>query len=41
MIIFAAIMPHPPESIPGIGTPEELKAVEKTLQSFVELKNAL
>ena len=38
MIVFAAIVPHPIESIPGIGTPEEIKAIEKTLQSFEALR---
>ena len=41
MIVFAAIMPHPPESIPGIGTPDDLLAIEKTLQSFDELRKGL
>lgn len=41
MLVFAAIMPHPPESIPGIGTPGQLKMVEKTLHSFDELRIGL
>jgi aromatic ring-opening dioxygenase LigB subunit len=41
MIVFAAIMPHPPESIPGIGKPESLKAMEKTLNAFEELRIGL
>lgn len=41
MLVFAAITPHPPESIPGIGTPEDIEAVEKTLQSFDVLRQEL
>lgn len=38
MIVFAAIMPHPPESIPGIGKKENFKAIKKTLAAFEELR---
>lgn len=38
MIVFAAIMPHPPESIPGIGKAENFKAIKKTLNSFEQLR---
>ena len=38
MIVFAAIMPHPPESIPGIGREEDKKLIHKTLDSFKELR---
>jgi len=31
MIVFAAIMPHPPESIPGIGKGKDLKPSKKHL----------
>lgn len=34
-------MPHPPESISGIGTPEQLKAAEKTLKAFERLRHEL
>lgn len=38
MLVFSAIMPHPPESIPGIGNPGQLKLVQKTLHSFEKLR---
>lgn len=38
MIVFAAIMPHPPESIPGIGRMEDLESIQKTLAAFKELQ---
>ena len=38
MIVFAAIMPHPPMSIPGIGTAEDFLVIKKTLQSFEKLR---
>lgn len=38
MLVFAAIVPHPPESIPGIGEKEDYKAIEKTLKSFESLR---
>ena len=38
MIVFAAIMPHPPESIPGIGHKGNSKTVKKTLQAFDQLR---
>lgn len=41
MLVFAAIMPHPPESIPGIGNTDDFKAIEKTLQSFDELRKGI
>lgn len=41
MLVFAAIMPHPPETVIGIGTPDQLKAAEKTLHSFDELRKGL
>ena len=41
MIVFAAIMPHPPESIPGISGADDLRAIEKTLQSFAVLREGL
>jgi len=41
MIVFAAIMPHPPESIPGIGKTGDFNAIQKTLNSFNELRMGL
>ncbi len=41
MIVFAAIMPHPPTSMPGVGTSEDSKLLAKTLQSFDELRKGL
>ncbi|KKQ43831.1 MAG: hypothetical protein US63_C0042G0009 [Candidatus Moranbacteria bacterium GW2011_GWC2_37_8] len=41
MLVFAAIMPHPPESIPGIGNEDDFKAIEKTLHSFDELRKGI
>ena len=38
MIVFAAIMPHPPESIPGIGEKGNSKTIKKTLQAFDQLR---
>lgn len=38
MLVFAAIMPHPPESIPGVGTPGQFAAIKKTLHSFEQLR---
>lgn len=41
MLVFAAIMPHPPESIVGIGTSESFAAVARTMQSFDDLRVGL
>lgn len=41
MLVFAAIMPHPPESVSGIGTPEDFVLIKKTLQAFEQLRNDL
>ncbi|EKD58464.1 MAG: hypothetical protein ACD_56C00119G0011 [uncultured bacterium] len=41
MLVFTAIMPHPPVSISGIGNPRELEALEKTLHSFGVLRQEL
>ena len=38
MIVFAAIMPHPLESVPGIGGPADFALIKKTLQSFEQLR---
>lgn len=41
MIVFAAIVPHPPESIPGIGKKEDFEKIKKTLNSFDILREGL
>jgi aromatic ring-opening dioxygenase LigB subunit len=41
MIVFAAIMPHPPMSIPGIGTTQDLLKISKTLNAFESLRVGL
>ena len=41
MIVFAAIVPHPPTSVEGIGTKEEIAAVQKTVDSFDVLREDL
>lgn len=41
MIVFAAIMPHPPMSIPGIGQADDFKMLKKTLDSFETLRLGL
>ncbi len=41
MIVFAAIMPHPPVSIPGIGNMNDLKSLTKTLDAFETLRVGL
>jgi len=41
MIVFAAIVPHPPESIPGIGNAETFRTIQKTLEAFDELRIGL
>ncbi len=38
MIVFAAIVAHPPESIPGIGAVGDIEKIKKTLASFKQLK---
>lgn len=38
MIVFAAIVPHPPVSIPGIGTAADLKKLSKTINAFESLR---
>jgi aromatic ring-opening dioxygenase LigB subunit len=44
MIVFSAMMPHPPMSIPGIGSPDDFKDIPATLEAFeklrIELENA-
>lgn len=37
MLVFAAIMPHPPESMPGIGDKASFAAIEKTINGFNQL----
>jgi len=41
MIVFAAIMPHPPMSMPGIGSENDMAALEKTLNAFESLRVGL
>lgn len=41
MIVFAAIVPHPPESVPGIGNGADLKRAEKTIKAFDRLRIGL
>ncbi len=41
MIVFSAIVPHPLESIPGIGQPSDRKKIKQTLAAFKELRIAL
>jgi MEMO1 family protein len=41
MIVFAAIMPHPPESIPGTGNSEKMDVIRKTLDAFEQLRIGL
>ncbi|NTW27317.1 MAG: AmmeMemoRadiSam system protein B [Candidatus Moranbacteria bacterium] len=41
MIVFAAIMPHPPISIPGVGSDQEMLAISKTLNAFEALRVGL
>lgn len=39
MIKFAAITPHPPLLVPGVGTKEDLKLVNNTIQAMQKLEN--
>jgi len=41
MLSFAAITPHPPIIIPGIGKPEDLKQVKDTIKAMKELGNRI
>ncbi len=41
MIVFAAIVPHPPFSVPGIGSKEEKNKLKKTIAAFEELRVGL
>ena len=41
MIVFAAITPHPPMSVEGVGTESEIAAVKKTLDAFGVLREEL
>jgi len=41
MIVFTAIVPHPPMSIPGIGSRQDLLAMQKTLEAFGVLRRDL
>lgn len=39
-IVFAAISPHPPIIIPGVGSPADLKKVRKTVAAMEKLADA-
>lgn len=41
MIVFSAIVPHPPMSIPGVGNEQDLQKLAKTLHAFDELRKDL
>ncbi len=41
MIVFAAIVPHPPESIPGVGVSEDMGKIKKTLLALDQLRVGL
>ncbi|HBI34066.1 MAG TPA: AmmeMemoRadiSam system protein B [Candidatus Moranbacteria bacterium] len=41
MIVFSAIVPHPPTSIPSIGNADDLKLLEKTLNALESLRLGL
>jgi aromatic ring-opening dioxygenase LigB subunit len=41
MVVFSAIVPHPPLSIPGIGNGEQLSKLQRTIQSLDGLRVAL
>lgn len=41
MLQFTAITPHPPIIIPGIGRPEDLKVVKKTIDAMEKLREDL
>ncbi|EKE16216.1 MAG: AMMECR1 protein [uncultured bacterium] len=41
MIVFAAIVPHPPESIAGIGAKKDKVKIKKTLEAFEKIREGL
>jgi aromatic ring-opening dioxygenase LigB subunit len=41
MIVFSAIVPHPPESIPGIGNADDFRVISKTLAAYEVLRKEL
>lgn len=41
MIVFSAIVPHPPLSVSGVGNGEQLSKLQKTIQSLDGLRVAL
>lgn len=41
MVVFSAIVPHPPLSVPGVGNGEQLSKLRKTIQSLDGLRVAL
>jgi aromatic ring-opening dioxygenase LigB subunit len=38
MIVFSAIMPHPPMSVPGVGSRDDFLMLAKTLEAFDRLR---
>ncbi|KKQ52005.1 MAG: hypothetical protein US70_C0012G0013 [Parcubacteria group bacterium GW2011_GWD2_38_11] len=41
MLVFSAIMPHPPTSIPGVGNADDLRVLSKTLNALEALRIGL
>jgi len=41
MIVFAAIAPHPPESIPGVGIAKDREKIKRTSEAFDQLREGL
>lgn len=41
MVVFAAIMPHPLESVSGIGNKKDKAKIKKTLKAFEEIREGL
>jgi len=41
MIVFSAIMPHPPMSVPGVGSKADFLMLAKTLSAFESLRISL
>jgi AmmeMemoRadiSam system protein B len=41
MIVFAAIAPHPPLSIPGIGSQKDFEVLRRTLEAYETLREGL
>ncbi|MEI7890976.1 MAG: class III extradiol dioxygenase subunit B-like domain-containing protein [bacterium] len=41
MLVFSAIMPHPPMSIAGIGSAQDFNLLSQTMKSFEKLRSCL